>query len=306
MHLNDLITPYLEHLKAAGLSMHTIRTNKYDLLDLLHFLQTEKVTRVEQLTADVLNHYHQDLAFRLTAKAKPLAMTSRCRLLCTAKSFTRFLTQADYLPCDPAAALKLPRTPKTLPRNILTAAEIKRLFNACDMRSLNGFRRRVIIEVLYDTGIRRMEMAHIKIADMDLNSGYVYIRHGKGGKDRVVPVGGRVCKLLCDYIAGIRPEQVNGDDPGHLILNRFGRRMSADGIYRQVKQALAAAGIKKRISTHSLRHSCATHMLKNGAPLRHIQEMLGHASLQSTQVYTRVTINDLKQAHAKYHPGETL
>jgi integrase/recombinase XerD len=113
-----------------------------------------------------------------------------------------------------------------------------------------------------------------------------------------------VCQLMHNYLLFVRPTFIQGRDPGHLILNQYGDPMAGNGIYTEVRQAVEQAGIKKKITTHSLRHTCATHMLRNGAPIRHIQEMLGHESLESTQIYTRVTINDLKQIHAKYHPSE--
>ncbi|MCP4717126.1 MAG: tyrosine-type recombinase/integrase, partial [Deltaproteobacteria bacterium] len=145
----------------------------------------------------------------------------------------------------------------------------------------------------------------IKLCDLDLDSGFAKVT-GKGGKDRVVPLCERVCGLIKNYVAGVRPCFLQGKDRGWLVLNRWGERMHANAVWAVVKQCARLAGIKKNISTHTLRHSCATHMLASGAPIRHIQEMLGHESLESTQVYTHVTINDLKEIHKKYHPSETM
>jgi integrase/recombinase XerD len=223
--------------------------------------------------------------------------------LSTVKGFTRFLKAQDYLVNDPAEAIRLPKQPKRLPRVILTSSEVKKLLAACDMRSNNGYRNRIIIEILYDTAIRRAEVANIRLADFDLNAGYILI-HGKGDKQRVVPVSQRVCELVQNYVLMIRPKFTTDDDPGYLILNRWGRKMNENGIWAVVKRCAKLSGIKKNVTTHTFRHTCATHMLKNGAPVRHIQEMLGHESLESTQIYTRVTINDLKQIHAKFHPSE--
>ena len=163
----------------------------------------------------------------------------------------------------------------------------------------------MILEILYDTGIRRSEVAAIRSTDLDLDTGYVRI-NGKGDKDRVVPVSSRVCQLIKNYLLFVRPAFVKGADSGYLILNRSGNPMAANGIYIIVKTCARLAGIKKKVTTHGLRHTCATHMLKNGAPVRHIQEMLGHESLESTQIYTHVTINDLKEVHARFHPSQTL
>jgi integrase/recombinase XerD len=146
-------------------------------------------------------------------------------------------------------------------------------------------------------------VANIRLSDLDLSAGFIRI-HGKGDKDRVVPVSYRVCELIQKYLLFVRPAFVKENDSGHLILNRSGRAMAANGIYIIVKHY--GRRIKKKVTTHSLRHTCATHMLKNGAPVRHIQELLGHESLESTQIYTHVTINDLKQVHERFHPSQTL
>jgi site-specific recombinase XerD len=129
---------------------------------------------------------------------------------------------------------------------------------------------------------------------------------GKGTKDRVVPLSSRVCKLIDAYLLMIRPAMLQGKDKGYLVLNRWGTKMTPTAVWAIVKRCTELSGIKKNVTTHTFRHSCATHMLKNGASLRHIQELLGHESLESTQIYTKVTINDLKEIHAKYHPGESL
>jgi integrase/recombinase XerD len=149
-------------------------------------------------------------------------------------------------------------------------------------------------------------MAAIKTRDLDLVNGYLTIRSGKGAKDRVVPISSRVCKLINTYLLMIRPVMIQGKDKGYLVLNRWGTKMTPNAVWAIVKKCTELSGIKKNVTTHTFRHSCATHMLKNGAPIRHIQELLGHESLESTQIYTKVTINDLKEIHAKYHPGENL
>ena len=177
--------------------------------------------------------------------------------------------------------------------------------DAPNIRTNKGYRNRIVLEILYDTAIRRSELSGIKINHLDLNAGFIHIR-GKGDKDRVVPLSKRVCRLVENYNMMVRPEFLQGKDTGHLILNRWGRKMDPNSIWAVVKRCAYLAGIRKTVSTHTFRHTCATHMLKNGAPVRHLQEMLGHESLESTQLYTRVTINDLKKIHAKYHPSESL
>ncbi len=305
MQTRMMIPVYLSHLKTLGRSAHTIRGARYNLRRFVRFLEAEHAADIEDLSADVIREYQQELCFCLTAGGKPLALRTQAQMLGVMRGFTRFLKEEDYLASDPAAALRLPKKPRRLPRAILNPAEVKKLLEAPDMRTHRGYRNRVILELLYDTAIRRAEVAAIRLHDLDLAAGYIRIT-GKGDKERVVPVSRRVCALVSDYIDCVRSWFVRGDDPGYLILNRWGGRMNPNGVWAVVKRCVAISGIKKRISTHTFRHTCATHMLKNGAPTRHLQEMLGHESLESTQIYTLVTINDLKAIHAQYHPSGTL
>ncbi len=212
----------------------------------------------------------------------------------------------DPDPCtDPShgAAIRLPKKPRQLPRVILSNDEVRRIILSPDTATNSGYRDRIVLELLYDTAIRRSELSTIQIKHMDLEGGYIHI-HGKGDRQRVVPVSSRVCELVSNYIFMVRPQCVASDDSGYLILNRFGNQMGPNGIWAIVKKHAKKAGIRKNVSTHTFRHTCATHMMKNGAPVRHIQELLGHESLESTQIYTRVTINDLKKVHKKFHPGD--
>lgn len=305
MRIKDIIPVYLKHLKALGLSYHTVRNARYGLRDFIRFLDKEQILYLDDLSGNLLGEYQEDLAFRFTSKGSILSLRSQSQLLGVVKGFTRFLKDKDYLLNDPGESIKLPKKPRKLPRIILSMKDIKKLMGAPDMRTNRGYRNRIILEMLYDTGIRRSEINNIKLTDLDLKAGYILI-HGKGNKERVVPLSKRVCEFVRNYILAVRSSFINGDDPGYLILNRWGQRMDPNSVWAVVKRCVHLANLKKNISTHTLRHTCATHMLKNGAPVRHIQEMLGHESLESTQIYTHVTINDLKEIHSKYHPSESM
>jgi len=303
MTIRKLIPVYLKHMRTLGLSIFTIKGAKTALNDLAKFMEGENAPGLEDLTCDMLYEYQQDLAFRVTKKGKLLTLRTQGQTLVCVRGFTRFLKRYDYLIRDPGESIKLPKKPKPLPKVILSSNEIRKLMDAPDMRTNRGYRNRIILEILYDTAIRRTEFSQIKVNDIDLNAGFIRV-HGKGNKDRVVPVSARVCKLLENYIVMVRPEMLQGKDRGHLLLNRWGQNLGPNSIYDVVKRSAYLAGIKKNVTTHTFRHTCATHMLRNGAPVRHLQEMLGHESLETTQIYTRVTINDLKKIHAKYHPSE--
>lgn len=294
---------YLKHLRILGRSRYTIKGARYELKKLATFMEQESIPTLDNLTIDILCEYQQELAFKISVKGKLLSLRTQAQSLGTIKAFTRFLKEKEYVIADPGKAIQLPKKPNRLPKVILNTSEVKKLMEATSIRTNKGYRNRVILEILYDTAIRRSEIAGIKINSLDLNSGFIHV-HGKGDKDRVVPLSQRVCRLVENYIVMVRPEYLQKKDTGYLILNRWGQKMDPNGIWAVVKRCTHLAGIKKNVSTHTFRHSCATHMLKNGAPVRHLQEMLGHESLESTQIYTRVTINDLKEVHAKYHPGE--
>ncbi len=304
MKINQAMNQYLKQLRATGTPYYTIKGTKYGLKSLSNFFAQEEVHHIEEITHDVLAEYQEDIAFRLTAQGRLLSLATQEKLIIVVRSFTRYLHEQDYLLHNPAKNIKPPRKWKKLPKAIVSPDEMKKLVHTPDKQTNQGYRDRVILEILYDTGMRRSELANLKIVDMELQTGFVCIRNGKGRKDRVVPLSQRVCEKVRNYIAFVRPEYIKTKDPGYLILNRSGNKMVPNGIYVVVKRIGILSGIKKNVTTHILRHACATHMLRNGAPVRHIQEMLGHESLESTQIYTRVTINDLKEIHARYHPSE--
>ncbi|MCG6944284.1 MAG: tyrosine-type recombinase/integrase [Deltaproteobacteria bacterium] len=306
MRITEAIATYLNYLTVLGRARTTVRGTKYGLRDFNRFLITMNIHFLADLNRDVILEYQRELAYRLTAKGTPLSLRSQGQLLGVVKNLCRYLKEKEYLIIDLAESLVLPKKPKNLPKVILDNTEIKKILAAPDMHTNRGYRNRVVLEILYDTGIRAAEMAAIKTSNLDLTNGYLTIRKGKGSKDRVVPLNTRVCRVIESYLLMVRPALLQGKDTGYLVLNRWGERMTTMAVWSIVKKCVKLSGIKKNITTHTFRHTCATHMLKNGAPIRHIQELLGHESLESTQIYTKVTINDLKAIHAKYHPGESL
>ena len=304
MKIKDAVSAYLKHMRTIGRAFHTIRVAGYNLKNFEQYLADEQIFNIEDINREVLEDYQQELAFSLTAKGRPLSVKSQVKRLCAITGFTRYLKEKDYFVSDPGQYIKLPKEPGRLPRSILNPTEVKRLMKAPDMRTYTGYRDRIMLEILYDTAIRRAELSNIKLVDLELNTGFVKVL-GKGDKERVVPLSISVCEFINKYILSVRPALLRGDDKGWLILNDKGSRIRTHTIWRNIKNCARLANIKKNVTVHTFRHACASHMLKNGAPIRHLQEMLGHESLESTQIYTHVTINDLKEVHAKYHPGST-
>ena len=211
---------------------------------------------------------------------------------------------ARVLRQDPSRDIPYAKTPKRLPRSILTRKEMSKLLMAPDTHSLMGYRDRAMLEVFYSTGLRNSELGALKVEDVDTEEGFVRVNLGKGGKDRVVPLGKIACRYVENYIHSIRPHLVRGGDNRCLFLSLQGHQMARAVIASIVRRYARKAKLGKTVTPHSLRHTCATQMMRNKANLRHIQELLGHACLTTTQVYTSVTIADLKEAHQKYHPRE--
>ncbi len=308
MIIFDMLEPYLKELQARNYSQETVNRRIYSLRTFIHFLSVREVVLVEQLNSDILEEYRNDLSFRHTNqdKSKKLSAQTRRGYLSVVRrrSFCEYLHSKDLLVTNPAVDLIMPKIPKKLPKLILTLDEIRRLLDLCDDTTNRGYRNRIIIEILYDTGVRGSELCAINNDDLDLASGFLHVKSGKGDKDRVVPISSRVCNLIRRYKMLIRPAFAGSDDDGTLILNRYGKMFNYKGILKIVKKCAEKAGLAKNITCHVFRHTCATHMLHNGANIRVIQELLGHDSLTTTQIYTRMTIKDLKEAHDRFHPRE--
>jgi integrase/recombinase XerD len=304
MLVADAVRRYLNSMLAMGRSRETVRAARSGLKQLALFLDSIEVTTIDQLDREVLMRYRESLSWRLTAKGTPMTPRAQSELLGHLRVFCRWLVAQDWLVADPSLRIPNPRKPQQLPKAILDENEVQRLLAAPDLHTPTGFRDRVMLEVLYSSAIRRKEVAGLKLDDVDTTHGYLIVRNGKNGKDRVVPIGASVCRLLETYLAGVRADWINASRDRHLFLNRFGHGMHPMAVWQVVHKYAEALGLDKAVSTHTFRHSCATHMLRAGAPIRHLQEMLGHESIETTQIYTRVTINDLREVHRRFHPRE--
>ena len=230
-----------------------------------------------------------------------LAASSQGAKLTALKSFFRFLCHEGKLLIDPASGLVLPKRRKLLPQALLTPKEAVRLCDSIDTSTPMGMRNRAIVEVLYATGVRNAELRDLLLSDFDSSAGTLSVR---AGKDRVVPLGPLVSAVVSDYIALARPKLPVKPGVSHIFVSEHGRPLWSQSIVRIVDLAARRAGIKKPVRPHRLRHACATHMLKGGADVRHIQRLLGHSSLATTEIYTRVEISDLKAVHKRFHPRE--
>ena len=235
--------------------------------------------------------------------AQPLSFHSQHTRLAPVRVWFRWMVRQNYLLANPASEIELPRIGYRLP-NVLSIAEAEQVISQPDIHDLLGLRDRAILETLYSTGMRRLELVHLKLYDTDLARGIVTIRQGKGKKDRVIPIGDRAVAWIEKYLADARPRLVVEPDAGTLFLTADGEEISRDHLTFMARGYIAQAKIGKMGACHLFRHTMATLMLEGGADIRFIQQMLGHAKLSSTQIYTQVSIRMLKQVHSMTHPAQ--
>ena len=297
---------YLEWLGDRGYSETTIYNRRLGLLRFLDWCTERGISRPVELTRVVLERYQKSLAGYRKEDGKPLGLQTQENYLVDVRGLCRWMARRRVILYDPSAELELPRLSDRVPRGILTPEEVERVLAVPDTGTPLGVRDRAMLEVLYSTGMRRGELARLAISDMDFERGTVLIREGKHRKDRVVPIGERALLWVEKYLEEVRPEYVVPPDEGYVFLTRMGKGFVPNGVSETVTKAVKASGIGKRVSAHSLRHSCATAMLEGGADIRFIQQMLGHASLTTTQIYTRVAITALKEVHERTHPAAGL
>jgi integrase/recombinase XerD len=306
------LVDFLEWTAAMQYAQMTVKARRIEMGYFIDWCEERGVQRPDEVTRAMLERYRQHVfLYRTKTEGAPLSFQTQSRRLGTVRAFFQWMARQHHLLYNPASELELPRQQQTLPRHILSVAEVDQVLNACDVTEPSGLglRDRAMLEVLYSTGMRRGEAVALRVDDVDLNHGTAFVRLGKGGKDRVVPVGERACRWVEKYVFEVRPEYVEDVDEGTLFLAKHGQAMQAKQLSGIVRKAIEAASLERFKDTHPnaachlLRHACATHMLENGADIRYIQALLGHASLSTTQVYTRVSIGQLKAVHEKTHPA---
>jgi integrase/recombinase XerC len=289
------VNAYLRHIEAVrNLSPHTLRAYEGDLAELQTGLRTLGVTHSAAVDLFLLRRY------LTTLRDRGLAPRSTARKISAIRAFFGWLLEAGRLPINPAETLRLPKRGRSLPK-VLTTEEIRCLL---EYRPVGGgwmvARDRALLETLYSTGARVSEMSALDLADVDLDDGTVLLK-GKGRKERMAGLGRPCREALEDYLAVAADARVRRDRRA-VFLNRFGTRLTTRGISRVLEKRVAAAGIRRGVSPHTLRHSFATHMLQAGANLREVQELLGHQSVASTQIYTHLTLDHLMRVYKKAHP----
>jgi integrase/recombinase XerD len=262
--------------------------------------------RPQEITRPILERYQRYLFLYRKTDGQPLSARTQYSRLTPLRAFFAWLTRHNHILYNPASDLDLPRLDQRLPKHILTVGEVETILALPDLETGLGIRDRAMLETLYSTGMRRQELAQLGVFNVDHDRGTVMIRQGKGGKDRVIPIGERALQWLAKYRDDVRPELVSGADDGTLFLTHAGEAFTVSSLSEMVREYIDAAKIGKRGSCHLFRHTMATLMLENGADIRFIQAMLGHANLNTTQIYTQVSIRKLKDIHTATHPGRVI
>jgi integrase/recombinase XerD len=294
----------LEELRVRRYSTSVARQASRVLPSFLRFLGERRVRDLRAASEADVVAYARQLQRRSTPRGAPLAAETQRAYLMHVRRLFAFLERRGAILENPALDLVMPRVEK-LPRVVLTQVQARELVAAPSAATPTGKRNRAILELLYGTGIRVTECARLEVRDVDLAKGTLFVRLGKGRKDRVVPVLGRAAAALSLYLREARPDLVRDTTQQALFLSKVsGGALSAGAIELLVRASAKAAGIPVRISPHTLRHSFATHLIQGGADVRHIQELLGHSSLSSTTIYTRVAAADLHGVIRKSHPRE--
>jgi integrase/recombinase XerD len=294
---------YIESLKISGHTEQSLYGTERYLRDFISWCDDRDLARPHHITRPILASYQRYLFYRRKANGRPLSFNSQRAKLTPVRRWFRWMTKTNVIASNPAADLDLPRAPRRLPKAVLTADEAERVLALPDIADPIGLRDRALMEVLYSTGMRRMELVNLDVVDIDDERGTVLIRQGKGRKDRLVPIGERALAWVKRYLDEGRPQLVAAIDEGVLFLTREGERFNPEWLSNTVARYVDKADLGKRGACHLFRHTMATLMLEGGADIRFVQAMLGHAELSTTQIYTHVAIRQLKAVHAMAHPA---
>ena len=289
----DLLTAYRDHLvNEKRSSDNTLSSYTRDIGQYLHWLDSEGISPENATQSDVDRYTKY-----LLSLGKSMATVTRS--LASLKSFYSYLLEKHMVPSNPAKVVTLDRVERKLPQ-ILTSKEVELFLEQPDSRDAKGCRDKAMLELLYATGIRVTELISLNLEHLNLSAGFLRCVDRK--KERIIPLYPTAIRALADYIEHVRPQLIEQPDERALFVNMNGSRMSRQGFWKIIKHYQDMAGIQKEITPHTLRHSFAAHLLENGADLRSIQEMLGHADISSTQVYTLVINQKLKAVYNKAHP----
>lgn len=293
---------YLNDLAVLNYSPRTIEHRTMALAHFNEWCEQRGIYRGHEITKPILERYRRYLHHSRDGKGNPVSARNQHGRLIAIRGLFKWATQQNYLLYNAASELQLPKVEKRLPKATLSPPEAEQILAIPDISTGEGIRDRAMLEVLYSTGIRRMELLNLKRNDIHNDREVLAVRQGKGKRDRFVPISHRAMQWLQRYIDTIRCDYAIEPDDGAVFLSVAGEPLNPDQLSRKVTRYIKAANIGKTGSCHLFRHTVATLMLDNGADIRYIQQMLGHVSIGTTEIYTHVSIHKLKQIHELTHP----
>ncbi|CDL81382.1 MULTISPECIES: site-specific tyrosine recombinase XerC [Xenorhabdus] len=302
--LRQHIQHFLDHLDALRYTRETRAHYRGNLREFIAWCDERGITMAQQVSFPQLESWQQSLTAQKNRYGRPITASTIIKKLTSVRHLFRWLVKRQHLRYNPARELELPRAERRLPWGMLNEQETRQVLAMTGSNNPLSVRDRAILETLWSSGIRRSELARLQLSELDLAGSMLFVRQGKGRQDRVVPLGESARHWLQCYLNDVRPRLVWGQDPGYLFVSQHGRGLNDNNLTQIVRNALHRANIDKPGGCHLFRHGMATQMLENGADTRHIQAILGHASLESTQRYTRVAIGHLKKVHQQTHPAE--
>jgi integrase/recombinase XerD len=267
--------------------------------------------RPDEVTKPILERYQRHLFHHRKTTGEPMSVRGQHARLIPVRAFFKWAARANHLLYNPASEIDLPKLDHRLPKHLLSISEVEKIMSLCDTDRATdpsglGIRDRAILETFYSTGMRRSELMNLHCHDLDPERGTLMVRQGKGRKDRMIPIGQRALAWITRYRDEVRPALVREPDHGTLFLTNLNEPFTPNRLTQLARDYIDRADIGKRGSCHLFRHTCATLMLENGADIRFIQQLLGHAELSTTQIYTQVSIQKLCQVHAATHPSASM
>lgn len=302
---NLYLAKFVEWMQAQNWSPRTIESYESNVRFFYDFLQSEtSVNVLQDIDSKLLYSYQQFIYNQEQRSGKRLSLSTQHTRLVAVRSFFGYLHHTGVLLLDPSTDLVLPKKPKHLPKGVMSEQQVAALLEQPDTGTTLGFRDRTLIETLYATGIRNTELRNLALYDLELPNLRLTIRQGKNAKDRVVPLGEIAADYLKEYLETERPKLSTNPKQQLVFISKSGKQITLANLVWIIRKYAKKAGIGSQFTPHSLRHSCATHMLRGGADLRYVQEMLGHASVETTQIYTQVEVKDLAEMHRRFHPRE--
>ena len=293
--MNRYTQAFFDYLKIErGLSKNTIQAYEDDINAYLAFLEAEGAKNVLAVNNDTL------AKFMFSQKDKKLSAATLARRISCIKTLYKFFTREGFVKENVTELIQAPKLWKRIPE-VLNAEEVKKIIEAPDLRKRQGLRDRAILEVMYAAGLRVSETALLLMNNLNLEVGFIRVK-GKGGKERIVPLGNKAVHFVSRYLQEVRALFLKKKESPYVFLNKNGQRLSRQSIWKTIHRIVRQVRIRKDVTPHTLRHSFATHLLEGGADLRSVQEMLGHADISTTQIYTHVNKKRLVELYQKYHP----